>query len=162
RSLRAGRIAAGRTCPSGCRHVQRVAEVAPYSAAFSLGDLLPRCGIRRASGADVREEVGWYWDAGCVHAARPIAPSRNVRSILAATRSRRLPLPRSHPDAPPVLRIGSSGKVPEAAATSAGFLLGTWRQPGVWSVHGYECWPSALPSGRDRPVLLPGLQSASL
>src|SRR4030095_8492634 len=105
RSLRAGRIAAGRTCPSGCRHVQRVAEVAPYSAAFSLGDLLPRCGIRRASGVDVREEVGWCWDARFVHAVRPIAPSRNVRSILAATRSRRLPLPRSRPDAPPVVTL---------------------------------------------------------
>src|SRR5215472_4054225 len=155
-------IAAGRTCPSGCRHGQRAATAAPYSAAFSWGGLLPRCDSRRVSDADAREEVGWCSDAGCARAVRPIALSLDARSILAASCNTRLRLPHNHPDERHVLRIGSSGRVPEAVLAGTVFLLRTWPQPGAWWCHGCVCRPSVLPNGRDTFALLPGSRNASL
>src|SRR5881392_1406610 len=161
-SLLAGHTTAGRTCRSGGRHEQLAATAAPCSAAFSWGDLLPGCDSRRVSDAGAREEAGWCGDAGHARAAHPIAPSPDVRSIPAANCNRRLRLPHNHPDALHVLRIGSSGKVPEAVLAGAVFLPRTSRQPGVWWCHGCVYRPSVLPSGRDTLALLPGSRSASL
>src|SRR5208283_5900647 len=115
----------GKACRSGFQRVRRVARVAPCSAAFPWGGLLPGCDIRRVSGAGAREEVGWCWDAGCAHTAHPIALCHFVRSILAASRNRRPPPPRNRPDERRVLPIGNSGTVPEAEAASAVFLRRT-------------------------------------